>query len=340
MNKIDNPLILSRVSRIYAVGLLFAALSSGVSAETFYRVKTGDTLNSISNQYNVSVQQLVEMNNLANANDIKVGDLINVKDVNARNYKGQTIQYIVQPGDSFSSIAKKFKTSVSTIAEINNFPDDKTLFVSEKIYVPFNVVTTTSTPATTTVKPNITITNVTTPSTVATPATQSRATAYYIVKPGDTLIGVADKLNVYTATLAKLNNLETNSRLTVGQKLIVPTFADLSQLSTAQKTVSEVKTVTVDKPATTNVVSKPTTTKTVTTISTVSTALPKVNIVSYTVKPGDSLGALARRYNTTNADLARMNDIGAMDQLRIGQKILVPVQTSTSVNAKTATEKY
>lgn len=47
---------------------------------------------------------------------------------------------------------------------------------------------------------------------------------------------------------------------------------------------------------------------------------------TYTVRSGDTLGALARRYNTTAAELARLNGIANPDLIRPGQQLRLPQQ--------------
>jgi len=50
----------------------------------------------------------------------------------------------------------------------------------------------------------------------------------------------------------------------------------------------------------------------------------------YTIKSGDSLWKISKRYGTTTAALMRMNRISSADNLRIGQKIFVPyLETAT-----------
>ncbi|MDE7123346.1 MAG: LysM peptidoglycan-binding domain-containing protein, partial [Alistipes sp.] len=43
----------------------------------------------------------------------------------------------------------------------------------------------------------------------------------------------------------------------------------------------------------------------------------------YTIKSGDTLGAIARRYRVTTAQLMRWNDIKDARKLRIGQRIRI-----------------
>ncbi|WP_313888476.1 peptidoglycan DD-metalloendopeptidase family protein [Nostoc spongiaeforme] len=53
-------------------------------------------------------------------------------------------------------------------------------------------------------------------------------------------------------------------------------------------------------------------------------AAPTDTGTAYEVKPGDTLAAIANRYNTTVAELAKLNNISNPNQLKINQKIILP----------------
>ena len=94
-----------------------------------YQVKAGDTLYSISNKYNISVNELKTLNNLDN-NNLAIGQLLNVP-------SGLSLvnSYIVEKGDTLYSIAKKFDISVNKLKEYNNLTNNL-LNVGQKILIP------------------------------------------------------------------------------------------------------------------------------------------------------------------------------------------------------------
>ncbi|MBD2493680.1 peptidoglycan DD-metalloendopeptidase family protein [Nostoc sp. FACHB-280] len=53
-------------------------------------------------------------------------------------------------------------------------------------------------------------------------------------------------------------------------------------------------------------------------------AAPTDTDTAYEVKPGDTLAAIANRYNTTVAELAKLNNISNPNQLQINQKLVLP----------------
>lgn len=59
---------------------------------------------------------------------------------------------------------------------------------------------------------------------------------------------------------------------------------------------------------------------------------------TYTVRPGDALEKIARRYATTVADLARLNGLRNPDRIKIGQQLVVPGQLSGSFHVVAAAD--
>ena len=76
-----------------------------------YYVQKGDSLYNIAKRFNVSVSELISLNNLKNTN-LSIGQTIKIPSINKK--------YIVVKGDSLYSIAKKFNTSVSELLSKNN----------------------------------------------------------------------------------------------------------------------------------------------------------------------------------------------------------------------------
>ena len=92
-----------------------------------YNVKRGDSLWSISKNYNISVPELIDLNNLNNLT-IQINQKLLVPRKNLKEY------YIVEKGDSLWSIAKKYNTTVNNIKELNNL-DTNLLSVGQKLII-------------------------------------------------------------------------------------------------------------------------------------------------------------------------------------------------------------
>ncbi|MFH2056183.1 MAG: LysM peptidoglycan-binding domain-containing protein, partial [bacterium] len=122
---------LSSKSKIYAGQVLRvsgSSSSSGSSSETFvattsYRVKKGDTLGKIAKRFGTSIAALQNQNNLRNASNIRVGQLLEVPgsgSSTSSSGSGKLVVYVVKAGDTLWDIAKAFSCSVRDIMSLNN----------------------------------------------------------------------------------------------------------------------------------------------------------------------------------------------------------------------------
>lgn len=153
----------------------------------------------------------------------------------------------------------------------------------------------------------------------------SRPTSY-TVQAGDTLTAVAEKFGMTNKQLASMNNLTATSNLLRGTRLTLVdngvSRTDDNQVddeSRSSKTTSGRK------------------------------AAEKVETISYKVKPGESVGSLANRYQISNEELASFNKFSANSTLYVGQTIKVPATVvndadekaplTSSRNAKTSSKE-
>ncbi len=112
-----------------------------------YKVKSGDTLSSIAMLYDVPVQDLLTLNGLADGDKISPGQWIKVPDgaysgnaisqkAKEKEEKDSFVWHEVQQGESLFSIAKKYDTSITVIANMNGIKDKDKLSLGQKIKVP------------------------------------------------------------------------------------------------------------------------------------------------------------------------------------------------------------
>lgn len=109
-----------------------------------YKVKSGDSLWSISRKFSVSVSQLRQWNNIQNSRTVQIGQNIFVQSPGvvsgqkqtAQNDSGQWIYYRVQQGDSLWSIARKHGSSVNEVLEWNDLDQNNiTLYPGNTIKI-------------------------------------------------------------------------------------------------------------------------------------------------------------------------------------------------------------
>jgi len=259
-----------------------------------YIVQAGDTLWSIATKFNTTVDEIKRLNNLT-TNTINIGQqlIISGSGIGTTPPSGNIV-YVVKPGDTLWAIANRFDTTVEAIIQLNNLTS-YTLSIGQQLFIPGV--------------------------SIETPETNPTV---HIVQAGDTLYSIANRFNTTVANLRAWNNL-TSDILSIGQRLIVskettPQFttytvvAGDSLWSIANRfntTVEELKRI---NNLTSNILSIgqqlliPST---------------SANYFIYTVVAGDTLWSIASRFNTTTAELQRINSL-TNTLLSIGQQLRIP----------------
>lgn len=172
-------------SNILSTGQLLK-IPSALLPESTYIVKKGDSLYSIANKYNTTVEELKRINNLT-SNTLSIGQVLKLPSdkPNKIEQEKNTITYTVQKGDSLYSIARKYSTTIDKIKDLNNLTTNL-LSIGQVLLIPTN-------------------TNLETT---------------YTVQKGDSLYSIAKKYNTTVDKIKQLNNL-TSNLLSIGQILIV-----------------------------------------------------------------------------------------------------------------------
>jgi lysozyme len=98
---------------------------------TDYVIKNGDTLSDIANQFNTTIDYLVNVNNITNRNLIYVGQVLKVP-----MFIPPLVDYVIQNGDNLTSIATTFHTTVDYLVKINNIANPNLIYVGKSIKVP------------------------------------------------------------------------------------------------------------------------------------------------------------------------------------------------------------
>lgn len=172
-------------SNILSTGQLLK-IPSALLPESTYIVKKGDSLYSIANKYNTTVDELKRINNLT-SNILSIGQILKLPSDKASDVENEenTISYTVQKGDSLYSIARKYDTTIDRIKDLNNLTTNL-LSIGQVLLIP----------------------------------TDTNLETTYTVQKGDSLYSIAKKYNTTVDRLKQLNNL-TSNLLSIGQILIV-----------------------------------------------------------------------------------------------------------------------
>lgn len=141
------------------------------------------------------------------------------------------------------------------------------------------------------------------------------ATTYTVAK-GDSLWMIAHKNHITKAELAAANNLKAEATIRVGQKLIIPGNAMTEGATVAKSSGSAATRTAAPEMA----------------------ATPKgpADSVKHVVKPGETLGAIARKYQVKVGEIATANNISDPAKIHPGMELIIPGwQTPAGKSAKT-----
>ena len=272
-----------------------------------YTIKPGDTLYGISNQYGVSVSDLLSLNNVDPQN-LKIGQEIIIPSNSGTN-PDNIFEYVVKSGDTLYGISKKYDVSVNDLIRFNNL-NFNILSIGQILKIPENYSD---------------IIN------------DLPSYFNYTVKKGDTLYKIAIENNIDLDTLMKDNGLTSNI-LKIGQVLKIRDNDSFVEecFGSSYIPVDDI-TYTVKKGDTLYSISKY---FNITTSDLYNYNNLKSNTLSigqvlkipsnsniepeliYIVKKGDSLYSIAKKYNTTVDSIKKKNNLKS-NILSIGQELKI-----------------
>ena len=94
-----------------------------------YKVGSNETIKDVSKKYNITDEQLIELNGLTR--EITEGELIVVP-----NYNSIFNLYTVVKGDNLYDIARRYNTKFEYLLEINGLDKDDYIYPNQQILVP------------------------------------------------------------------------------------------------------------------------------------------------------------------------------------------------------------
>lgn len=163
-----------------------------------YTVQRGDTLWKIASTYGTTVQEIVDINKIANPNLIYPGQTLRIltnSTVQGSETRGTgSITYTVQRGNTLSQIASAYGVTVSHIIEMNNIQNPNLIYPGEKLRITESINTTLN------------------------PVLQNN---YYTVQRGDSLSGIARRYGVTVQYLVNLNGIRNPNLIYPGQLIKV-----------------------------------------------------------------------------------------------------------------------
>ncbi|KRG10968.1 LysM peptidoglycan-binding domain-containing protein [Staphylococcus sp. NAM3COL9] len=182
------------IATVIGTSAIAAVTSVNADAATTYKVKSGDSLWSIANKYDISISKLKSLNNLT-SNVIFPNQTLKVSG-STNTSSGST--YTVKSGDTLSGIAAKNGTTYQKIMSLNNLSSTN-IYPGQKLKMSGTASTGGSS---------------------SSGVTSSGSTMTYTVKSGDSLSAIAVRYGTTYQKIMSLNGL-SNTNIYPGQKLKV-----------------------------------------------------------------------------------------------------------------------
>ncbi|MDD3798264.1 MAG: LysM peptidoglycan-binding domain-containing M23 family metallopeptidase [Novosphingobium sp.] len=180
-------------------------LAAAPAGETRHTVQEGETLNGIANRAGVKASAIAKANGLKPPYPVRVGQVLDIP----RETVVETV-HMVRAGETLNGIANRAGVTPSALAEANGLKPPYPVRVGQKLAIPGKggagadraAAGTQASPA---------------------PAIQApQADEGYLVTPGETLNGIANRTGVPRSVIAQANNLTKPYVVKVGQKLHIP----------------------------------------------------------------------------------------------------------------------
>ena len=338
----NNSIVLLALLLLFIFSIPFHSLANNDEFIS-YKVTKGDSLWSISQKYNISLDLILSYNQIKQKDILSLGQIIKIPQDNFQN--ADCIVHIVRKGETLWSIAQKYNLTVNSIAVTNGMVNLELISIGQKIKIPsFKAIIPDKKQSNSEIVPeNKNESNNQT--------TNNLKPSIHIVQVSDNLWNIAQRYGVSVGVIVDVNNLGNKNLLSIGQKLEIPAIGGGGSDS-YQEREPTIITHTVVKGDTLWGISKR---YDVTMSSIISTnnlkeisrlsigqelKIPITNMdiaaaegynqeataeeIIYYVKKGENLWSISRNYNVKLESIIAANNITDASKISAGKRLIIP----------------
>ncbi len=309
---------------IFIVGTTANILAQGYLE---YQIKEGDSLWTIAHQFQLSIQEVAQVNNIEQDQPLSPGQLIKIPknegDNSSPSRDISNVIHTVQKGESIWDIAQQYRLSLERISSVNDLNKPDSLKEEEQPGLSFK-------------KDNLSYQGMST--SLKQEFRDSVKEVNYTARADESLWTIAQNYQVSLKDLSQTNDLENPERLSISQVIKSPLgsrsgneenekkesnekepLQNINQLSVGQK---------LDIPATDLAAEQETGAST----SVAKTEKSK-GVIHY-VQKGETLWQISRKYQVSVQSIASANQISESRRLIVGQRLVIPNTKSSSISSR------
>lgn len=337
----NNSIILLALLLLFIFSIPFQSLANNDEFISC-KVTKGDSLWSISQKYNVSLDLILSYNNIKEKDILSLGQIIKIPQDNFQNT--DYIIHIVKKGETLWSIAQKYNLTVNSIAVTNSMVNLELISIGQKIKIPsFKAIIPDKKQSNSEIIPEN--------KNESNDQAENLKPVIHIVKAGDNLWNISLKYGVSVEAIIEVNNLRDKDLLSLSQKLEIPAIGG-GVSNSNQKQEPIIVTYTVVKGDTLWSISQRYDVKMSSIISTNNLKeisrlsigqefkIPITNMdiakaegynqeataeeIIYYVEKGESLWSISREYNVKLEAIIAANSITDASKISAGQQLRIP----------------
>ncbi len=215
------------------LNLMIFATSVHVFAQEYieYQVKEGDCLWTIARQFQLSMQEVTEINDIEQEQILSPGASLKIPQnkilISDQNTNSQALVHTVQKGESLWDIAQQYRLSLDYISSFNNLKQPDSLYIGQEIKIPIDC-SGKDEKIQEERQPDLSFeTEHSNLQGMSISLNQEfrelvQEEMEYVVKPGENLWTIAQNYHISLKDISQINHLEDEEKLSIGQIIKIP----------------------------------------------------------------------------------------------------------------------